>query len=240
MSDITTHPSERALTLFGQGKLSEAQARTVAAHLETCPACRQALAALPPDTFQGKVRAAKPSSSSLPPNWPGAGVSVPGQAPRGGAAAAEVPPELANHPKFRILRELSRGGMGVIYLAEHRVLEKQVALKVISPALLDNHDALARFRAEAKAAAKLDHANIARAHDADQAGNLHFLVMEYVEGMSLAQVLEQEGTAACGQRLPLRPAGGAGVAARLRAGHGSPGHQAAQPDADAEGPRESP
>src|SRR5262249_9006495 len=88
-----------------------------------------------------------------------------------------LPPELANHAKFRILGELGRGGMGVIYLAEHRVLEKPVALKVINSALLDHPNALARFQAEARAAGRLDHPNIARAHDADSAGNLHFLVL---------------------------------------------------------------
>jgi serine/threonine protein kinase/formylglycine-generating enzyme required for sulfatase activity len=106
---------------------------------------------------------------------------------------ANVPPELANHPKFRIVRELGRGGMGVIYLAQHRVMEKPVALKVINPSFLDHPNALARFHAEVKAAGKLDHPNIARALDADQAGNLHFLVMEYVEGMTLAQLLKQQG-----------------------------------------------
>jgi formylglycine-generating enzyme required for sulfatase activity len=104
-----------------------------------------------------------------------------------------VPPELANHPKFRVVRELGRGGMGVIYLAQHRVMDKPVALKVIRPAVLDNPDALARFHAEVKAAGRLDHQNIARAHDADQAGELHFLVMEFVEGVSLAQLLERKG-----------------------------------------------
>jgi hypothetical protein len=83
--------------------------------------------------------------------------------------------------------------MGVIYLAEHRVMEKSVALKVISPAVLDNPEALARFQGEVKAAGRLDHPNIARAYDADQAGDLHFLVMEFVEGANLAQVLEQKG-----------------------------------------------
>jgi WD40 repeat protein/tRNA A-37 threonylcarbamoyl transferase component Bud32 len=193
MPEITAHPSAQALSLFSQGKLSEAQAKTVAAHLETCPGCRQAVAALPPDSFLGKVRAAQPGSSSLPPHRPGATASASGQAPRDTTAPADVPPELASHSKFRVLRELGRGGMGVIYLAEHRVLEKPVALKVISPAVLDNPEALARFRAEAKAAARLDHPNIARAHDADQAGDLHFLVLEFVEGQSLAQVLEKRG-----------------------------------------------
>jgi tetratricopeptide (TPR) repeat protein/tRNA A-37 threonylcarbamoyl transferase component Bud32 len=117
------------------------------------------------------------------------------------APPAGVPPELASHPKFRIVRELGKGGMGVIYLAEHRVLDKPVALKVINPTLLDNPDTLARFHVEARAAAKLDHQNIARAYDADRAGDLHFLVLEFVEGVSLAHLVEKKGplsvTAAC-------------------------------------------
>jgi serine/threonine protein kinase len=113
---------------------------------------------------------------------------------RGAAAPApNLPPELADHPKFRIVRELGQGGMGVIYLAEHRVMDKPVALKVISPSVLDNPTAVARFLGEVRAAGKLDHQNIARAYDADRAGTLHFLVMEYIDGMSLAQLLERKG-----------------------------------------------
>jgi len=193
MPEVSTHPTAQALALFGHGKLSEAQATTVAAHLETCADCRNAVAGLPADSFLGKVRAAKPGGTVLPPPRPGAAANVMGKAPPPAALPADVPPELANHPKFRIVRELGRGGMGVIYLAEHRVMEKLVALKVISPAVLDNPDALARFHAEVKAAGKLDHQNIARAYDADQTGDLHFLVMEFVEGVSLAQLLEQKG-----------------------------------------------
>jgi hypothetical protein len=181
MPEVSTHPTAQALAQFGHGKLPEAQAAAVAAHLETCADCRQVVAGLPPDSFLGKVRAAVPGDLSLP------------SGPSPARLTAAVPPELANHPKFRIVRELGKGGMGVIYLAQHRVLDKPVALKVISPAVLDNPDALARFQAEARAAGKLDHPNIARAFDADQAGDLHFLVMEYVEGLSLAQLLEKKG-----------------------------------------------
>jgi serine/threonine protein kinase len=193
MPEIITHPSAQALALFGSGKLSDAQAVTVATHLETCADCRGAVENLPPDSFLGKVRAAKPGGTVLPaPTGRPSGASVAG-APGPAVPVPDLPPELADHPKFRILRELGRGGMGVIYEAEHRVMEKSVALKVISPAVLDNPDALARFQAEVKAAGALDHPNIARAYDADQAGGLHFLVMEFVEGVNLAQVLEKRG-----------------------------------------------
>jgi hypothetical protein len=190
MPDVSTHPTSQQLALFGHGKLPEAQATAIAAHLETCAECRQAVANLPPDSFFDKVRGAR-TSATVPPASAQAAEAL--RDAVSGPAAADVPPQLADHPKFRILRELGRGGMGVIYLAEHRVMDKPVALKVISRSVLDNPDAVARFLGEVRAAGKLDHPNIARAHDADQAGELHFLVMEYVEGMSLAQLLQKKG-----------------------------------------------
>jgi hypothetical protein len=165
MPDTSTHPSPQALALFGYGKLSEAQTAAVAAHLETCPDCRKAVASLPPDSFLGKIHAVRPGVTSVAAvpslTRKEASPSRMGKSATPVSPPANVPPELVNHPKFHIVRELGRGGMGVIYLAEHRVLEKLVALKVVSPAVLDNPDALARFHAEARAAAKLDHPNIA-------------------------------------------------------------------------------
>ncbi len=109
------------------------------------------------------------------------------------APLADLPPELANHAKFRILKELGRGGMGVVYQAEHRLMEKTVALKVISRALLSHPEALERFHREVRAAAKLEHQHIVRALDADSAGELHLLVMEFIEGTSLFQTVQQKG-----------------------------------------------
>jgi putative intracellular protease/amidase len=83
--------------------------------------------------------------------------------------------------------------MGVVYQAEHRHMERIVALKVLGRDLTTNPLALERFRREAKAAARLTHPNIVTAHDFDQAGDLHFLVMEYVEGVSLSRLVETRG-----------------------------------------------
>jgi predicted Ser/Thr protein kinase len=100
---------------------------------------------------------------------------------------------LARHPRYRVLRELGRGGMGVVYHAEQTMMDRQVAIKVISAALLASPDALERFRREVRAAARLVHPNIVVAYDAEQAGDLHMLVMEFVEGLSLAEVLRRKG-----------------------------------------------
>jgi formylglycine-generating enzyme required for sulfatase activity/tRNA A-37 threonylcarbamoyl transferase component Bud32 len=102
--------------------------------------------------------------------------------------------------RYRVLRELGRGGMGIVYQARHTVMDRQVVIKVISKALLDNPDALERFRREVQAAAKLAHPNIVTAYDAEQAGDLHYLVMEFVPGQSLAEVLQKKGP------LPVVPA----------------------------------
>jgi serine/threonine-protein kinase len=91
------------------------------------------------------------------------------------------------------MAQIGAGGMGVVYRAEHRLMERPVALKVISPRLLENTEAVERFHTEVKAAAKLLHPNIVAAHDAEQAGSIHFLVMEFVDGTSLARVVEKRG-----------------------------------------------
>jgi serine/threonine protein kinase/WD40 repeat protein len=200
MAGTGTHPSPELLTSFSEGKLSQTEAAAIKAHLESCLDCRRVLAGTKARSSESRASVARPDATRLPSatQLPKAKAAPPPPAEpaaqrKSPASVPDVPAELADHPKFKIIRELGRGGMGVIYLAEHRVMEKAVALKVISPAVLDNPEALSRFLAEVKAAGKLDHKNIARAYDADQAGDLHFLVMEFVEGMSLAEILEKTG-----------------------------------------------
>jgi serine/threonine protein kinase len=89
--------------------------------------------------------------------------------------------------------------MGAVYKAEHRLMERTVALKVIKKSLVEKPRAIERFSREVKAAAKLSHPNIVAAYDAEQAGDLLFLVMEYVDGVSLAEVVEQQGPLPVGQ-----------------------------------------
>src|SRR4029077_2154379 len=86
-----------------------------------------------------------------------------------------------------------QGGMGAVYLAEHRAMERLVGIQVINRTLVDNAEMAERFDREIKAAAKLDHPNIVKAYDAERAGNLQLLAMEYVEGRSLADVLARKG-----------------------------------------------
>ena len=193
-----THPTPEQLSAYVLGKLNDAALETIHRHLETCETCRQAATSIPADSFVNKVRAAKgPVSVTAPTPKPPAPLASsalqPGRSHAPGNAVPGLPPELANHPKFHIVRELGRGGMGVVYQAEHRLMKRTVAIKVLNQRLLDNPSSLARFHQEVEAAAQLSHPNIVAAHDAEQAGDLHLLVMEYVEGQSLAEVLERNG-----------------------------------------------
>lgn len=104
-----------------------------------------------------------------------------------------IPEFLANHPRYRVERWLASGGMGSIYFAEHRVLQRPVALKVINPDLLADASAIDRFAREARTAARLGHPNVVLVYDAETAGGGHFLVMEYVAGTDLARMVAKSG-----------------------------------------------
>lgn len=95
--------------------------------------------------------------------------------------------------EFRIIRELGRGGMGIVYLAEDTLLDRQVALKILSSHLVGAERALARFRHEAKAVAGLNHPAIVQIHKYGQADGVHFMAMAYVEGDTLSHRLRSLG-----------------------------------------------
>lgn len=94
---------------------------------------------------------------------------------------------------YLILDRLGSGGMGVVYRARHRMLDRIVAVKVLSPEVTKSRNAVARFKREAEASARLSHPNIVAAYDALEANGLHFLVMEYVEGCDLASLVKRQG-----------------------------------------------
>lgn len=95
--------------------------------------------------------------------------------------------------KYKLLERIGFGGMGQVFLCEHMYMRRRVAIKVLPPAKAEEPAALGRFYREARAAAALDHPNIVRTHDIDQDGNLHFLVMEYVDGSSLLEIIKKKG-----------------------------------------------
>jgi len=94
---------------------------------------------------------------------------------------------------YVILDKVGQGGMGTVFKARHRRMNRLVALKILPPGLSSVPEAIARFQREVEAVARLTHPHIAAAYDADEAGGVHFLVMEYVDGPNLANYIKQRG-----------------------------------------------
>jgi serine/threonine protein kinase len=95
--------------------------------------------------------------------------------------------------KYKLLEHLGAGGMGTVYLCEHTSMRRRVAIKVLPVSKAQDPSYLERFYREARAVAALDHPNIVRAHDIDHDDKLHFLVMEYVDGSSLQEIVARHG-----------------------------------------------
>src|SRR3712207_3826137 len=94
---------------------------------------------------------------------------------------------------YRIESRIGRGGMGVVYRAQHLNLERRAALKVIAPDLAESSGFRERFAREARIAAALAHPNIVTVYDAGEVEGTLYLAMQYVEGSDLAAMLESEG-----------------------------------------------
>jgi serine/threonine-protein kinase len=95
--------------------------------------------------------------------------------------------------KYKLLRQIGKGGMSSVYLAEHMLMKRPVAVKVLPRNRVQDPAYVERFRLEARAVAKLDDPNIVRAYDIDNEGNIHYIVMEYVNGDDLHQIVSKNG-----------------------------------------------
>ena len=137
------------------------------------------------------------------------------QSPSGATAGSSSSALTSNRTSlgdFRILREIGRGGMGVVYEAEQLSLGRRVALKVLPFAAMLDKQQLARFKNEARAAATLDHPNIVAIYSVGVERGVHYYAMQLIEGQSLAQVMEQ-----------LRQSTSLALRARIRRGGRGPG-----------------
>lgn len=198
------HPQTDQLVAFGLGKLDPTEATKIAEHLDHCRSCSETIVNLQDDTFVGLVRKSPMTSPPCPFSDLSRGVPGERRSPEvtvgvepGATGAANettgLPPELREHPRYEILERIGRGGMGDVYKAQHKLMNRLVALKVIKPELVQNEAAVQRFHREVQAAARLHHPNIVSSYDAEQTGNVHYLVMEFVDGVNLDEVVRQRG-----------------------------------------------
>ncbi|MCZ6834384.1 MAG: protein kinase, partial [Planctomycetota bacterium] len=92
---------------------------------------------------------------------------------------------------YSVTREIGRGGMGVVYLARDTKLDRDVAIKALPEELADDADRLVRFEREAKVLAQLNHSNVAGIHGVEEQDGQKYLILEYVEGETLAERLDR-------------------------------------------------
>lgn len=182
------HPDAEQLIAFAVGSVDDACGAFIEGHLAICDTCwsvveqtdentpvARVLRSMPADRFRSLINNFEEESSRA-----------------SDVVAVEPPPELLDHPRYRLLGFVGAGGMGRVWKARHEMMNRIVAVKTIRPDLLRDERAVARFRREVEAAA-LDHPGIVRAFDAERLGDLHFLVMEFVEGVDLARLVQERG-----------------------------------------------
>jgi serine/threonine protein kinase len=189
------HPTRQILSSFSLGKLDDASALAVSLHLEQCADCRNQVAEMPADSFLGRVRDARaparsPYGQSLTSHepWKQTGSQMIAPPP-----SDTLPPGLANHRDYEIVRELGRGGMGVVYLAQNKLMGRLEVLKVVGSHLSSRPGVLDRFHREIRSAANLHHNNIVTAYAALRFDEGLVLAMEYVEGHDLARMVKVKG-----------------------------------------------
>ena len=131
--------------------------------------------------------------------------------------------------KYVILDRLGRGGMGQVYKARQRTMNRVVAIKVLPPLVAKSQEAVRRFHREMTTLGRLSHPNIVTAYDADVENGVHFLAMEYVEGKDLAALVKERGPLSVAMAVDCIRQAARGLALCPRAGRCASGYQACQP-----------
>jgi len=200
MSSPPNHPTEEALKALALGRLPADTTESLWQHLDACADCLKVLIETSGDRFVDRLRAARGKNATpAPPRSVSEPSSSEKQASRTILQASTISPveaipsELTECQDFEILHELGRGGMGVVYLARNRMMDRLEVLKVMNNAFLSRPGALERFLREIQAAARLSHPNIVNAYTARAMGSLVVFAMEYVEGEDLAKVVKSRG-----------------------------------------------
>jgi len=197
MSDQKCPPPDQ-LQAYVLGQLPWEHIDEVARHVDRCAPCEDTVANLEAsgDTIVSGLAAPVESNVAGDERFQQAlalvkqvGRDAPGELQPG--ERDELP--LGRLREYELLEKLGEGGMGAVYKARHRKLDKIVAIKVLPPQRMQDAQAVARFEREMRAVGKVEHPNIVRATDAGEADGSHFLVMEYVAGVDLSRLAKRVG-----------------------------------------------
>lgn len=176
----TQCPPQNRLKDYLAGKLDDEDSDVLGHHLSQCTECEQQAAKFEcePDSLVELLQIAPPTSRLEET----AGLSIGPDAPK---ALASIPSIIAS---YELLKQLGGGGMGAVYLARHRKLDKQVAIKLLPAMPARMPEFVARFEREMRAAGQLEHPAIVRSTDAGEENGIHFLVMDAIDGLDLSRI----------------------------------------------------
>ncbi|MEL6104460.1 MAG: protein kinase [Planctomycetota bacterium] len=193
MMTATECPRPDQLKLFAVGRLGEVESEQVFEHLRHCDECQSQLETVDDDedSLLGELRSAdEPDPFADEPDCRVAIAKALGSLASAGADLADLPRELGD---YELIRPIARGGMGEVYLARHKRLGREVAIKVISGARSSDSRSRERFEAEMRAVGRLSHPNIVAALDARDVDGVAVLVTEYVDGLDLGELVSRVG-----------------------------------------------
>lgn len=192
-------PPQETLSAFARSEVSEAEAEVILEHVTGCPQCEETVVGLEKDAdtvFHRLKIAGHAFPHQAEPELDRMVQAVKRRALLHSPEIAKPQEQLAQLEQlrdYRILETLGEGGMGTVYRALHTRLNKIVALKVLSQNRLDDESAINRFKREMSIIGQLKHSHIVQAHDAGEESGRHFLVMEYVDGIDLSELLRRNG-----------------------------------------------
>ncbi len=208
-------PREADLQKFLTGSLPASRLDAVAAHLDVCDACQRSIEALDAaepflsevadqlgrptpeiDAELARVMREVGDGATTWAEYPGSGAGRrrgPSELPAGLLAKSDEPGLMGTLGTYRIQRMIGRGGMGVVLEARDPLLNRTVAIKVLAAHVAERPDAARLFVREARAAAAVTHENIVTVYAVDQANKIPYMVMEYVEGVSLEERIQEQG-----------------------------------------------
>ncbi len=232
MSGSSNCPSAADLRELLEGNASDADQAAVVSHLDQCTCCQQSLEALANGDSSFVMTLLQQSAYQAPAQdsayWPAlknAGLALTLAAPASVKSSSTIslafldPPEddsyLGSLANFKIVRVVGRGGMGVVLHGVDTCLQRDVAIKVLDPELLQDELAVTRFCREARAAAKISHENIVAVHqvDHDENKDIPFLVMELISGESLEKKIKRDGALSLKEIVSIGMQTAAGLAA---------------------------
>ncbi len=188
--------TQQELASFASGCVEVDQLELMAAHIDTCVSCQATISNLeePPDSFVTNLKQLPGQHEGVDDSACQAVVDQLVQRhadPR--QEAPELPPIPTSIGGYRVLELAGTGGMGMVYKAQHPKLKRLVAIKLLPVHRWTGPAAIARFEREMEVIGSLDHPNIVRASDAGDEAGMHYLVMDFVDGLDLSRLVRRVG-----------------------------------------------